>query len=150
MKTWTAPGRGPTRSLAGRPKNARESPFLPWSHFTKGSFPGCSRAVFDRFFAVPHGTRGDPNRVPSIPPPPPGGPRVTFNSNLKVTRAPARKIPRFKPVICPAGAWQGPCRDPPGTQGRTQGTRPGPLWDPGAGRDLCQDLCIISRGILSY
>ena len=108
---------------------------MPWSHFTKGAFPGCSRAVFGRFLAVPHGTRRDHDRVSSIFFTP-GGPRITFNSNLKVTRAPARNIPRFKPVICPAGARRGPCRDPPGTRRQflkesTQSTRPGPLRDPG-------------------
>ena len=79
---------------------------MPRLHFTKGAFPGCSRAVLSRFF---------------------GGPRVTFNSNLKVTRAPVGNIPRFKPVICqghgdnfwrkvrgvlalaPYGTWTGAC-----------------------------------------
>ena len=115
-----------------------------------GLFPGCIWPFFCRPARNPGGPQ--PGAVHFSPPP--GGPRVTFNSNLKVTRAPARNIPRFKPVICPAGARQGPCRDSPGTRGRM-----GPGWvfrrrlydvRAGAGRDLCQDLCIISRGIHSY
>ena len=115
---------------------------MPWSKFIKWAFPGSSRAVFGR---------RDPDRVPSIFSTP-RGPRVTFNSNLKVTRALARNIPQFKPVICPAGARRGPCRDPPWTRGQilkknTQDTRPGP-YDvrAGPGLDPCRDPCIISRG----
>ena len=108
---------------------------MPWSHFTKGAFPGSSRAIFGRFLAVPHGTRKDPDRVPSIFFTP-RGPWVTFHTNLKVTRATARNIPRFTPVNCPAGARPGPCWDPPGTRRQflkksTQDTRPGPLRDQG-------------------
>ena len=103
---------------------------MPWSHFTKEAFPGNSQAVFGRFFCCtardPEGPR--PGAVHFFTP---RWPRVTFNTNLKVTRAPARNIPRFKPVICPAGARRVPCRDPPGTRGQflkkiTQDTRPGP------------------------
>ena len=70
----------------------------------------------------------------------PGVPQVTFNSNLKVSRAPARNIPQLKPVICPTGSRRGPCRDPPGTRRQflkesTQGTRPGSLRNPGG--SLC-------------
>ena len=104
---------------------------MPWSHFTKGAFPGGSRDVFGRTARDPEGPR--PGAVHFFTP---RGPRATFNSNLKVTRAPARNIPRFKPVICLAGARRGPCRDPPGIRGQilkesTQDTRPGPLRDPG-------------------
>ena len=71
----------------------------------------------------------------------PRRPRVTFNYNLKVTRAPARNKPRIKPVNCPAGARRGPCWDPPGTRGHILkesplapppcGTRGGgSLWGP--------------------
>ena len=50
-----------------------------WSHFTKGAFPGSSRAVFGTpigsspFFFTPR------------------GPQVTINSNLKVTRTPVSR-----------------------------------------------------------
>ena len=90
---------------------------MPWSQFTKGALPGSSRAVFGLFLAVPHGTRWDPDRVPSIFLTPRGA-RVTFNSNLRVTRAPAINKPRIKPVSCPAGARRSPYRDPPGTRGQ--------------------------------
>ena len=110
---------------------------MPWSHFTKGAFPGSSRAVFRRFF-------GRPARYSEGPRPgavhffTPRGPRVTFNSNLKVTWAPARNIPRIKPVNCPAGAQRGPCLDPPRTREQflwdsTQGTRPPPPYGTLAG-----------------
>ena len=84
---------------------------MPWSHFTKGAFPGSSRAVFGRTTRDPEGPR--PGAVHFFTP---RGPQGTFNSNLKVTWAPARNIPRFKTIICPAGARRGPCRDPPGTR----------------------------------
>ena len=66
----------------------------------------------------------------------PRGPWATFITNLKVTRVPARNIPRFKPVICLAGDRRGPCRYPPGTREAflkkiTPDTRPGPLRDHG-------------------
>ena len=100
----------------------------PLLTFHKRGLPG-------QFLAVQHGTRRDPGQVQSIFFTP-RGPRVTFNSSLKVIRAPARNIPRFKPVICLAWARRGPCRDPPGTRGQflkksTQDTRPSPLRDPG-------------------
>ena len=79
---------------------------MPWSQFAKGAFAGSSRAVFGLFLAVPHGTRSDPGRVPSIFFTP-RGPRVTFNSNLKVTRCPEINKPRIKPINCPAGARRG-------------------------------------------
>ena len=60
---------------------------MPWSQLTKGDFSGSTRAVFGRFLDVPHGTRWDPDRVQPISFTP-RGPRVTFNFNLKVTRAP--------------------------------------------------------------
>ena len=140
---------GTGRASAGSLGGPGKSPIMPWSHFTKGAFPGCSRAVFGRFLAVPHGTRGGPDRVPSILFTP-GGPRVTFNINLKVIRARARNIPRFKPVICPAGTRRGPFRDPLGTRGQflkenTQGTRPGPLRDP-CGSLLGPDLACRGPG----
>ena len=97
---------------------------MPWSHFTKGAgLPGL-------FLAALEGPR--PGAVHFFTP---RRPRVTFNSNLKVSRAPARNIPWFKPVICPTGARRGPCRDPPGRRGQilkesTQDTRLGPLRDP--------------------
>ena len=89
---------------------------MPWSQFTKGAFPGSSRAVFGRFLAVPHGTRRDPERVPSI----------FFTL--------ARNIPRLKPVNYPVGARRDPCRNPRGTRGQflkvsTHDTRSGPLRD---------------------
>ena len=94
---------------------------------------GSSRAVIGNFF-------GRLARDPEGPRPgafhffTPRGPRVTFNTNLKGTRAPARNIPRFKPVICPAGTRLGPCGDPPGTRGqflkkKTRDTRPAPYWN---------------------
>ena len=108
---------------------------MPWSQFTKGAFPGSSRAVFGPFLAVPHGNRCDLDRVPSILFTP-RGTRVTFNSNLKVTRAPAKNKPRIKPVNCPAEARRGPCRDPSGKRWHilkesTQGIRLTPLRYPG-------------------
>ena len=107
---------------------------MHWSQFTKGAFPGRSRAVFGLFLASPHGTRWDPDRVPPIFFNP-CGPRVTFNSNLKVIRAPAINKPRIRPVNCPTGARRGPYRDPPGTRGHIlkeskQGTRPDTLRYP--------------------
>ena len=108
---------------------------MPWSHFTKGAFTGSSRAVFGRPARDQEGPR--PGAVHFFTP---GGPRATFNSNLKVTRAPARNIPSIKPVNSPAGARRGPCRDPPGKRGQylrdsTQDSPPvrdpcGSLWDP--------------------
>ena len=109
--------------------------FMPWSQFTKGAFPGSSRAFFYHFLAVPQGTCWDPVRVPSIFLTP-RGPRVTFNSNLKVIRAPAINKPRIKLVNCPAGVRWGPCRHPSGTRRQilkksTQCPRPDPLRYPG-------------------
>ena len=103
---------------------------MPWSHFTKGAFPGSSRAVF----GIPIGSRLFFT---------PRGPQVTINSNLKVTWAPAINKPRIKPVNYPVGARRGPCRHPPGTQGQfltksTQDTRPAPRYS--VGRLWCPDL----------
>ena len=39
---------------------------MPWSQFTKGASPGSYRTVFVLFFAVLHGTRWAPDRVPSF------------------------------------------------------------------------------------
>ena len=63
---------------------------MPWSQFTKGAFPGSSRAVFGLFLVGPR-----PGAVHFFTP---QGPRVTFNLNLKVTRDPATNKPRIKPV----------------------------------------------------
>ena len=109
---------------------------MPWSHFTKGAFSGSSRAVFGRFMAVPHGPGGTPTgRCPILHH---VRPRVTFNTNLKVTRAPARNIPRFKPRNLPgrnsACPLPGSARDT-GTIFEEKltriPTRPPPLRDPG-------------------
>ena len=126
---------------------------MPWSQFTKRAFPGSSRAVFGRIFAVLRGTRWDPDRVSFIFFTP-RGPRVPFNSNLKVTRAPAINKPRMKPVNCPAGARLGPCRDPPGTRGQnmkesTQGTRPDHLRYPGGVLCVPDSACRDPAGVLS-
>ena len=67
--------------LARHRAAATQMPLLmPWSQFTKGALPGSSRAVVDRFLAVPHGIR------------------VTFNSNLKCLghysqKGPSRAVP---------------------------------------------------------
>ena len=107
---------------------------MPLSQFTKG-LPGQSPGCFWPFL-------GRPARDPEGPQPGavhffnPARARVTFNSNSKVTRAPAINKPRIKSVNCPTGAWRGPCRDPPRTPGQilkesTNGTRPDPLRYPG-------------------
>ena len=99
-----------------------------WTIMNPSFFIQCSKA----FHAlVKFHKRGLPGQFPGY-----FWPRVTFNTNLKVTRAPARNIPRLKPVICPAGARWGSCWDPLGTLGQflkksTQDTSPGPLRDPG-------------------
>ena len=79
---------------------------MPWSHFIKGAFLGSSRVAFGLFWPIhtgPLGTRSGAVHFFN-----PRWPRVTINSNLKVTRAPAMNIPRIKPVNwpvrCPAGA----------------------------------------------
>ena len=64
------------------------------------------------------------------------GPRVTFYSNLKVTRAPARKFTTFQARKLPgrgsAGPLPGSARDT-GTifEGKPTGHPPAPLRDPG-------------------
>ena len=111
-----------------------------------GQFPGC----FWPFFGRTARTWRDPGQVQSIFFTP-RGPWVTFNSSLKVIRAPATNIPRFKPVNCPAWGRRGPCRDPPGTRGQflkksTQDTRPSPLRDPG-GSLWGPDLSMFNQSI---
>ena len=101
---------------------------MPWSHFTKGAFPGSTRAVLAVFWPYRTGSGGPrPGSIFSDP----RGPRATFNSDLKVTRATARNIPRFKPVIYPAGARWFPCRDPPGTRGQIFNVLTWLVGDPG-------------------
>ena len=118
-----------------QPYNQRLSSSIVITSITTLSCALVTIHSFWPFLTVPHGTRWDPHRVPSIFFTP-QGPRVTFNSSLKVTRAPATNKPRIKPVNCPAGARRVTCRDPPGTRGQilkesTQGTRSGPQQYPG-------------------
>ena len=118
---------------------------MHWSQFTKGAFPGSSRAVFGRSARDPVGPR--PGAVQFFTP---RRPRVTFNYNLKVTRAPARNKPRIKPVNCPAGARRGPFWDPPGTRGhilKESPLAPPPLRYPGGGGSLWgpDSACIGTR-----
>ena len=134
MDVWLIRG---VRSSIGRLyscialQSLQEQRLSPYAALCPGhnSQKGPSRAVPGLFLAVPHGTRSSISFTPR-------GPRVTFNSNLNVTRAPAINKPRIKPVNCPAGARRGPCRDPPGTRGQIvkeskQGTRPNLLRYPG-------------------
>ena len=85
---------------------------MPWSQFTKGAFQGSSRVVFGRPTWDPEEPR--PSAVPFVTP---RGPRVTFNSNLKVTR-PRREIyigsrPAWS-LWSPDSACRGPRRSPAG------------------------------------
>ena len=116
---------------------------MPWSHFTNGAFPGSSRAVFGRPARDQEGPR--PGAVHFFTP---GGPRATFNFNLKVTRAPARNIPRIKPVNSPAGARRGPCRDPPGKRGQylRDSTQDSPPPRTGSLRELMGSWLDLYRG----
>ena len=95
----------------------------------KGPF----RAVLGLFLAVFWLYRTGPGGTPTgcRPFSHPREPRVTFNTNLKVTRAQARNIPRLRPVICPAGA-QHPAGIRQGHGDNLQKKYAGyPTWDPG-------------------